>query len=101
MDVCVGQSGQEIAVCPVYDHRGFGDDHLAGGADRRNAVTLNDDRLAGFEAVTIHPNQIDINDGHSRCGTDRLVRGLLSRRGVIHAQDEEAGDSNAFRSSQH
>ena len=101
MDVCVGQSGQEIAVCTVYDHRAFGDDFFASGADRRNAVTLNHDRLAGFEMVTIHANQIDINDGNSRCRTERPVRPLLSRRGVSHAQDEEPGEGNAFRSSQH
>jgi hypothetical protein len=101
MDVCIGQSGQEIAICTVYDYRAFGDDHVARGADRRNTVTLNHDRLAGFEAVTIHPNQIGINDGNSRRGTERPVRGRLSRRGVSRAQDEEAGESDAFKSSQH
>jgi len=101
MDVCVGQSRQEIAVCPVNDHRCFGDDHFAGGADRRNAVTLNNHGLAGFDAVTIHPNQIDINDGNSRCGSQRPAGALLSGRGMSHAQDEESEERNAFKSFQH
>src|SRR5438874_4657370 len=101
MDVCVGQSGQEIAVCTVDDHRCIGDDHFAGGADRRNAVTLNNHRLAGFDAVTIHPNQIDIDDGKSRCGTQRPVSGPLTGRGVSHAQNEEPEEGSAFKSSQY
>ena len=88
-------------MCAVNDHRGIRDDHFASGADRRNAVTLNNHRLARFDAVTIHPNQIDIDEGNSRFGTQRPISGLLSGRGVSHAQDEDAGESNAARSSQH
>lgn len=57
--------------------------------------------LRAPEEACFHANQIDINDGNSRRGTEWAVRGLLSRRSVSHTQDEESREGNAFRSFEH
>jgi hypothetical protein len=67
------------------------DDHVAGGADRRNAVTLNDDRLAGLHAFAIHANEGDVDNSNGKRAPEWPFRALLSGRGACHHEDEKSG----------